>query len=164
MLNKLFKVITNIFLAAFMGIGLLVVVSALPITGNLRVFTVQSGSMEPAIGTGSLIFVIPSDSYDTGDIITKKVADSKTTITHRVIEKVDKDGKTYLRTKGDANEGADMEPTPMGDVVGKTLLTVPYLGYPVSFARTIPGTILLVIIPATIIRTINFFILLYLLI
>ncbi|HAV11558.1 MAG TPA: signal peptidase I [Candidatus Moranbacteria bacterium] len=151
MLKKILKISITTLLFTFIAIGILVVFSALPITGNLKVFTVQSGSMEPAIKTGSLIFIKPSPSYGIGDIVTKKVSGSKTTVTHRITEEMTKDGKTYFRTKGDANEGVDMELTPLSDVIGKTILTVPYLGYPVSFARTTQGTILLVIIPATII-------------
>ena len=37
------------------------------------------------------------------------------------------------------------------DIIGKKIAAVPYLGFPISYAKTTPGLILLVIIPAVII-------------
>ena len=37
------------------------------------------------------------------------------------------------------------------EIIGKEIVAVPYLGFPVGYAKTTPGLILLVIIPAVII-------------
>ena len=78
---------------------------------GLQVFTVLSGSMEPAYGTGSLIYVKKVDPEDikTGDVITFML-DADTVATHRVIEVIpDEEDPEVIRfrTKGDANDSPD---------------------------------------------------------
>jgi signal peptidase len=63
----------------------------------------------------------------------------------------EKDGQTVFQTKGDANESVDMEKTNRKDIIGKVFLSVPFLGYPVAYAKTTPGLIILIVIPAVII-------------
>ena len=36
-------------------------------------------------------------------------------------------------------------------MIGKVISKIPYIGYPISFTRTLPGVIILIVIPATII-------------
>lgn len=151
MIAKTFKIIINTILALLVMLGVFVVFSFVPFPGNYKVFTVQSGSMEPTIHTGSLIFVKPLAEYEVGDIITKKTNDPKITITHRIIEKKDDDGRITFQTKGDANDGNDMEDTLQGLVIGKMIFKLPYLGYPVGYAKTVQGLILLIVVPAVII-------------
>lgn len=138
-------------------IAALVGVSAMNIPGGIKFYTVQSGSMEPFIHTGSIVISKPYDSYQKGDIITFKaekditVKNPKYTTTHRIFEIETKDGKEQYITKGDANNSPDMVPTGKDLVLGKTVFSIPLLGYPVSFAKTREGLIILVIIPATLI-------------
>ena len=105
--------------------------------------------MEPKVPMGSLIFVKSAPDYGVGDVITIKAG--RNTVTHRVVEKKGSGGEATYRTKGDANEEADPEETSGQNVVGKTIFNLPYVGYPIGYARTKTGFILLVIIPATII-------------
>jgi len=151
MISKIFKIIVNAVLVVLILIAILVVFSFVSFPGNYKVFTVQSGSMEPAIKTGSLIFVKPMSGYNVGDIITRRTTDPKVTITHRIFSKVDINGQTAFETKGDANDGPDGEKFTADGIIGRVLLIIPYLGYPVSFAKTTQGLILIVIIPAVII-------------
>lgn len=119
-----------------------------------QVYSVDSGSMEPTIKVGSLIVVMPKDRYEKEDIITFRDGENPSkTITHRVVE-ISEDvdlGLISYETKGDANEDADA--LPIGDnlVIGKVQFALPYLGYPIGFAKTQMGFALLIIIPATII-------------
>jgi signal peptidase len=122
----------------------------LPITEAIQLFTVRSGSMEPTIPTGSLIFVRPSEVYVDGDIITVRTGDQKT-VTHRVIEVLATDVGPAYRTKGDNNEEADPVEIRPADVIGKTVLTLSYLGYPVAYAQTRTGFLTLIFIPALLI-------------
>lgn len=158
MFSKIFKITINTILFLLIILGIFVTFSFVPFpkvfgekVGNLKVFTVQSGSMEPAIHTGSLIFTRPESDYAIGDVVTRKTADPKVTITHRIISKDAADGKIFFETKGDANDAPDGEKFSQEDIIGKEILTVPYLGYPVAYARTTQGLILLIIIPAVII-------------
>jgi len=140
-----------LFLAAMAGS---LVLSRFDTPLKYRLFSVQSGSMEPAIGLGSVVVVIPQESYGKDDVITfRSERSAKETNTHRVVEVLeDKDlNRIEYRTKGDANEDPDSEPIPLRRVVGKVVFSVPYLGYPISFAQTQTGLIVLVVIPATLI-------------
>ena len=114
-----------------------------------RVYIVQSGSMEPAIKTGSLVFSIPQNNYRVGEVVTFSLSPTgKNLVTHR-IKSIS--GEEEITTKGDANEDADSQTVKSGSIVGKTAFTVPYLGYIANFAKNPKGFILLVIVPATIV-------------
>lgn len=150
MMHTLFKILQGI--AATLGVAFVLVMASpfLPISGAVQLFTVRSGSMEPAIPTGSLIFVRPSTEYAPGDIITVRTGDRKT-VTHRIVEVLSTDVGLAYHTKGDNNEEADPVETRSTDVIGKTLLIVPYLGYPVAYAQTRTGFLTLIFIPALLI-------------
>ena len=149
---KLYKIGIGLFLASLILLGVLIVFSFVPMVGNYKIFTVQSGSMEPAIKTGSLIFVSPRSDYEIGDIVTKKlISNPKLTVTHRIIEERTENEKKYFRTQGDANNISDNDLVPEDMIIGKVFLAVPYLGYPVSYAKTTRGIMLIIVIPATII-------------
>lgn len=124
------------------------IISAFNLSDDWRLLTVQSGSMEPAIKTGSLVTVRKINNYQKGEVITyRSKKDSKTTITHRIVEI--KDGQFI--TKGDANDVVDADPVSKELILGKIGLAIPLLGYPISFAKTLPGLIILIVIPSTII-------------
>lgn len=110
--------------------------------------------MEPAIKVGSVIIVKNQKEYQVGNIVTVKAErNTKDTFTHRIAEIIeDKEtNKISYRTKGDANEEPDGEPITSKRVVGKVVLSIPFIGYFVAFAQTRAGLIILVIIPAALI-------------
>lgn len=111
-------------------------------------FTVQSGSMEPAIQTGSVVFVktIPPENVAEGDVITYE-DDGGALITHRVIEKHTAGDSLRFETKGDANEDPDPEPVYRNQYVGMVLFSIPFIGYVVAFGNTQLGYITLVLFP-----------------
>jgi len=151
-MKKIVKTIQVIFLTSIIFIGLLLLVSILPITGNLKIFVVLSGSMEPTIKTGSLIVDKPVSDYKIGDIITfGKNTRTETPTTHRIVEIVDNDGKISFTTKGDANNSADISATPKNRVLGKVFFNVPYLGYAISAAKKPYGFLFIIVVPALII-------------
>jgi len=150
-MKKVFKIIKNTLLALVILFGLLVVVSMLPMTGNIKLLTVLSGSMEPKIHIGSLIFIKPASEYNIGDVVTRQTDEENVTITHRIIEKKEVEGQTIFRTKGDANNAEDNVDVSQDKILGKVFLNIPYLGYPVGYAKTKEGLIIIVVIPATII-------------
>jgi len=151
MISKILKYTLNTILLFLVVIGLMVAFSLLPLPGNYKVFSVQSGSMEPNLHMGSLIFVKPQADYNVGDIITRRTSNPRFTTTHRIASKETQGSETVFKTKGDANNAPDAENISKDSIVGKEVLTIPFLGYPVGYAKTLPGLVLLIILPAVII-------------
>ena len=145
----MFKWIYNIFLGFVGLIVLLLLASMFPITGYFKVMIVQSGSMEPAIHTGSIVISKPIDKYNINDIITfGNQASNQTPTTHRIVEIKNDNGNILYMTKGDANNAADRQEVMHKNVIGKVLFSVPYLGYIIDFVKKPLGFFLVVIIPA----------------
>ncbi|PIP56861.1 signal peptidase I [candidate division WWE3 bacterium CG22_combo_CG10-13_8_21_14_all_39_12] len=142
----------------FLIVSLVVIVSAFVFTKidtpfSYRLFTVESGSMEPYILTGSVVFVSPQDTYEVQDVVTFNPSGSGKTVTHRIVEEQtdeNLENKIYF-TRGDANEQKDLNTLTADRIIGKVWARIPYVGYPVAFAQTQIGFILLIIIPATLI-------------
>ena len=117
-----------------------------------RTEIVLSGSMEPAIQTGSVVVSRPiaADDVREGDVIMFSSPDGHTLTTHRVIDvESGKDG-LHVTTKGDANKGADINTVLPAQIVGIIVLSIPYLGYLVAFIRTPFGLVLFVVVPVAI--------------
>ncbi len=114
------------------GIALILVCLALFIlkAAGISPYIVMSGSMEPALRTGGIVWVMKNRTRpEIGDIIMYKRGDSY--ITHRV---VGRDGENYI-TKGDANEETDPAPVRIEEITGIILFTVPFAGYAVVFLQ-----------------------------
>ncbi len=148
-MNKAFNIIYYLFITVIAVIAVLLLISVFPITGNFKVLAVLSGSMEPAIHTGSIVVVKPVSEYKVGDVITfGKISRRDTPTTHRINEiKNGPTGLTYV-TKGDANNAVDLREVRQNEIVGKEFLTVPYAGYIINTAKKPYGFALIIIIPA----------------
>lgn len=145
----LFNSIYYIFVIFVFGLALLLVASLAPIPGNYKIKIVKSGSMEPAIKTGGIVVIRPSDSYKVGDVITfGKDTPTQIPTTHRIVATEGSGSSQMFLTKGDANETEDPNPTSIKDVTGKVWFDLPYLGYVLDFAKKPVGFALLVGIPA----------------
>ena len=108
----------------------LVIVVCIPLTvpriAGYQIYTVISGSMEPAIPTGSLVYVkntAPS-GIEKGDVIAFYGSLENGSI-----------------IKGDANAKEDMEPVSYENFLGKVTLSVPMLGGILAAVVTVPGKI-----------------------
>lgn len=101
----------------------------LPGIFGFHMYHVLSGSMEPAIPVGSLLYVkdVPPENVDGEDIIAfySSLEDSGI-ITHRVVENHVVSGT--FQTKGDANDGEDPTPVPYANYIGEVVRTIPYMG------------------------------------
>jgi signal peptidase len=110
-------------------IVLLCIPIAIPNYMGYQVYTVISGSMEPAIPVGSLVYVRQEEpeTIEQGDVIAfyGAAADGGIT-THRVVENYRIEGEFV--TKGDANDTNDINPVPYANLVGKVICSIPYLG------------------------------------
>lgn len=130
------------------GLSLLLTVQLLPIDGNYRVLSVLSGSMEPEISTGSAVIVAPATNYKIGDIITfGEGGKTKMTITHRINEINETDGRIVYATKGDSNNTPDRETVPAENVIGKVWFSIPHLGYLIDFIRKPGGFFAVIFFP-----------------
>lgn len=109
-----------------------------------KIYIVMSGSMEPAIETGSLVAVrlLPAEEIQPGDVITYHSDHSANLTTHRVHHLELDDGLLFY-TKGDANNALDPLPVEGRQVVGKVALTVPKAGYLFAYTRTRRGQMII---------------------
>ena len=154
-LIRIFYWLILLFVVLLAGVSLLSIVD---LPKKYHLFVVESGSMEPAIKTGSLIFTQASGRYFNGDIVSFKLhsysnlKDPRAIVTHRIISVNESTTSgTFYLTKGDANNIQDPNPRFSDTVIGRVRLAVPYIGYPILFAKTQTGFILLIVIPATLI-------------
>ena len=141
---KSIKVKENI-ITVFMVLAIIIalVLVGLRVSG-LKMYTVLSGSMEPAYHTGSVIYVkdVDTSHLKEGDVITFML-DKNTIVTHRITEVVpdEKSPETMrFRTKGDANDVEDGKLTIDKNVIGSPVFSIPYLGYVANFIQHPPGT------------------------
>jgi len=149
---KLYKIIYNTFLVGIAIIALLLIVSIFPITGNYKILIVKSGSMAPAIKTGSVVVVKPAKNYKIGDVITfGEMGKGKTPVSHRIYDIKDKNGQKSYVTKGDTNNSPDANEISEDKIIGKVILIVPYAGYAVATAKKPLGFLLIIVVPALII-------------
>lgn len=105
-----------------------------------EIYSVISGSMEPAIPTGSLLYIqscTPEEMKEEEIIAFYGGRDSNAIITHRVVENRVLMGEFI--TKGDANATEDRNPVPYGDFIGKVVRSVPYLGKVALLLTTLYG-------------------------
>lgn len=104
----------------------------LPKLWGWQMFAILTGSMEPAIPTGSMIYVKPVhiEEIKENDIITFRLGSGKTnTATHRVVG-IQQDG---VITKGDANPTADAMIVDAQRLIGKVVYSLPICGYFLMF-------------------------------
>ena len=149
---KLFKIVYYIFIAFIAVIAGLLIVSIFPITGNIKFYIVQSGSMAPKIKVGSIVMIKPEKEYKIGDIVTFGPRTRlKEPITHRIYDIKVVEGKPQYITKGDANNAPDQKTISKKDILGKVLIDIPYLGYVVDFTKKPIGFALIIIVPAVVI-------------
>lgn len=132
MLKKICGFLSTILLIVLFALAVLLIG---PNLLGMKSFAVLSGSMEPKIPVGSIVFVdeVEPATLQMGDVITYNLSGS-TMVTHRVVD-VDVENQSII-TKGDANEVEDGAPVSFSQVVGKMKMHVPYLGYISIYIRT----------------------------
>ena len=96
---------------------------------GVRPYIVMSGSMEPAIPTGSVVFIDEMlRVVEPGEVIAYRLntrGEERIMVTHRVIDRIE---GAYI-TKGDANDAEDENPVLQSQVAGKYAGHIPVLGY-----------------------------------
>ncbi|MCP3032052.1 signal peptidase I [Halobacillus sp. A1] len=157
-MKKLLKILSTLFTGFCVVIIVclaVLVISVKASGGEPTIFgyqfkTVLSGSMEPTFDTGSIIAIELTDegeSFNKNDIVTF-VDKDENLVTHRVTDIQQTKAETLYTTKGDNNEGADIEPVLSTNIVGKYAgYTIPYAGFLLNYANSKLGSALLLFIP-----------------
>ena len=107
---------------------------------GIKIYVAASGSMEPTIMTGAACFVDTGSDYSDikiGYLIAYE-AENGALVTHRAIA-VNEDG---IETKGDANDVTDGITATDDNFVGKTVFSIPKLGYFMAGLQTKRGRII----------------------
>ncbi len=140
--KKKIIIATFLILFSFFGSFLIYFIMQIALDTSTPMVVVISGSMEPTINKGDLLFLRGMDpehikernSEHEGDIIVYDASGlwegaPEDPIVHRVIDKFKKDGKWYFITKGDANKAKDEEPVPGHRILGVVVGRIPYVGW-----------------------------------
>ena len=109
-----------------------------------EIYEVVSGSMEPEIPVGSVIYVkaADADTIREGDVIA--FGKDGSVVTHRVEENRYVEGEFI--TKGDANREEDMEPVRYDSLIGRVECHIPVLGIIMSLLAGNAGKLYAVIL------------------
>ncbi len=114
----------------------------LPKVFGYQMYHVLSGSMEPEMPVGSLIYVRagqPEDVKEQEIIAFYGSAEDTGIITHRVVKNNIVSGA--FRTKGDANEKEDPLPVPYESYIGRVAVTIPGMGKVLTIMTSLYGKI-----------------------
>ncbi|MFX0077362.1 MAG: signal peptidase I [Candidatus Hermodarchaeota archaeon] len=139
------KIIIAVVLIAVAFFGSFVLYFILQVALNTEspVVVVISGSMEPNIHKGDLLFLMGKDPEDirsgtaldqTGDVIVFDaqglwIGAPQEPIVHRIINKYQIGDTWYFTTKGDANSFPDPEDVPESNIIGVVVGRIPYIGW-----------------------------------
>jgi signal peptidase I len=122
-----------------------------PLLLPYKALTVYSGSMEPAIHTGSVAIDVPIAAQDVkvGDVITFVRPDNQNElVTHRVVAiETGPSGRQWI-TRGDANSVADPWRVAAAGAGYKYVFSIPYFGFVLVWLQSPIGRLLFLVIPA----------------
>ncbi|SDQ72180.1 signal peptidase I [Quadrisphaera sp. DSM 44207] len=113
--------------------------------GRVRVMTVLSGSMQPALGVGDLVLtqVVRTEQLRAGDVVTFRDPTADRYVTHRVQSVLHDGAVAQVVTRGDANAVGESWSVPAGGSVGRVVAHVPRAGYVVGALATPTGRLAL---------------------
>ena len=127
------KIFANIFKVVAMTITVATIIFCAIIMGptlkGIKPFVAQSGSMEPEIGTGSLVYIdTQNKDVKIGDIVAYKIhneiKNKDIIVTHRIV----KEENGNFITQGDVNKLPDANPVTKDQIIGKYSYNIPKLG------------------------------------
>ena len=135
MVKKICNILSTIVLILLLGVAATILA---PMLLGYKEMAVLSGSMEPNIPVGSIVYVKPMEAsqLEAGDVCTYMLADGSHYVTHRVVS-VDLESQTLI-TQGDANEVPDGD-VAFSQVLGEAQFHLPYLGFITINAKTPKG-------------------------
>jgi len=147
-LKNILKLLEWLLFITLIIILFLVASPLLPTKNYISTHVVSTGSMEPEIKTGSIVFsTLQNQEINKGDIIVFTSPDNQEiTIIHRVMD-IEKEEYT---TKGDNNDSEDDWTVYKEDIKGEVIFKVPYIGYLIQYMKTPIGFAVVLGIPALI--------------
>lgn len=159
MVKYLTTTVTFLSFTTLVLIALFALLSKFNLPGGYRFYSVLTGSMEPTLPTGSLIFIKSlksTNDIQDGQIITfQEPGYQNRYITHRVYKINEQESGRFFETKGDANKNPDPWTISYGMIRGIYVSHVPYLGSAFQFLRTPMGIALFVIVPVILLAIIE---------
>ena len=140
-LSVLCRILGVLLVAAVIGLCLPL---ALPQLLGYQVYEVVSGSMEPAIPMGSVLYVREvSPSHVEEDAVIAFERDGGV-IAHRV--ETNRTSIGEFVTKGDANEEEDLTPVPYDALLGEVVYSIPVLGHAMAIYSSQVGKVYLLLV------------------
>lgn len=138
---KILKIIGNV-LIIFVIIAIAPI--AIPKAFGVQAFNVISGSMEPTISVGSIVYVrnVEFEELSQGDVIAFESGAS--VVTHRIVE-INTEDK-LITTKGDANNTEDFNPVSYTNVIGRMIAHLPIYGTIVAWLTDTVGKLVAVVV------------------
>jgi signal peptidase len=119
-----------------------------------ELFSIRSGSMEPALPVGSLAVVsVHAGPVEVGQAVAFRLPNGAV-VTHRVVEVVEADDGRFLKTKGDANEDPDPSLVPAASVVGTVYVSLPLLGFLLAMLGLPIGVVAIISVAGTLLTAI----------
>lgn len=114
---------------------------------GFRPYIVLSGSMEPNLQVGDLVVSkqVNEQQVEIGDIITFE-DENGSTITHRVVDIIIKDGEKLYQTKGDNNNAKDTGLISIKNIKGKYTFKINKFGRIISQIITPTGVVLVLLV------------------
>jgi signal peptidase len=142
------------------GAGLIVLgIGVVMYLTNWSVHTILSSSMEPTLPLGSLVITHAQapNSYRVGDVVTFITpAHQLVLVTHRITQIIPPQSMEPLTllTKGDANTNGDAWALSPGNIQGRVVFKIPYVGFlihaiqtPLGFGALVVATFLGLVVP-----------------
>ena len=98
---------------------------------------ISSGSMQPTLAVGDIAIIqkIDPGTVKPGDII--QFVQDNVTLVHRVESITTTSGQTLYTTKGDANRIIDAQPISQQQILGKSVFTIPKVGWISLFIKDV---------------------------
>jgi len=139
-IEKTSKYIINIIIISIMMVSLTLIVKTFTVKDEIasvfgvKTFIVVSGSMQPYIGTGDVVFVKKAETVNVNDVISYKQSDM--IVTHRVIKIIEENGTRKYQTKGDNNTSVDASLVSPDEVEGTMIFKMGRIGQVLIFLKT----------------------------
>lgn len=111
---------------------------------------VEGDSMSPTIKSNDAVVVtsVDREKLKEGDVVVfRDPEEPQQNIMHRIVGFEEKQGSTYVETKGDGNPIVDPFIIPLDRIWGRVSYTLPKAGFFLNYLKTLPGFIFCVISP-----------------
>lgn len=153
--EKLGQNIAMALLIVYLGtVGIITLAIRSESANGIRLVNLNTGSMVPDITPGTAVITKQQNDYFINDVITYQEVNPTSgnflpsTVTHRIVKKINSpDGDVFV-TKGDANKIPDPVLVKDYQILGRVVVRINFLGYFISYLKTLPGFLALIVFPS----------------